>query len=126
LEATSEVQFMPQNVGRSLPDPSVFVSERRKEYRLDIQIPIVVSGIDSKKLNRFEVKTETKNVTRYGACFELARGLVRVGSTLSLVLENKFQAKCRVVWIDEAGDDSEVMGVEFLSMDGQWVLYDSK
>lgn len=117
---------MPQNVGRALPDPSLFVVERRKEYRLDIRIPVVISGIDSKKLQRFEVKAVTRNVTRYGACFELGRGLVREGSTLTLALGNKFEAKCRVAWINEGANNLEVLGVEFVSVKGQWVLYDSQ
>lgn len=117
---------MPQNVDRALPPSNLFIVERRKEYRLDIKIPIVVSGMDSKKLERYELKTVTKNVTRNGACFELARGLVREGSTLTLVLGNKFEAKCRVIWISESPENREILGVEFLSVKGQWVLYDSK
>jgi PilZ domain len=116
---------MAQNLGQALPDPNVFVPERRKEYRLDIQIPIRVSGFHPKTLERFEIRTTTRNVTRYGACFELSRGMVRVGSSLTLALENKFDAKCRVVWISEVPQDLDVLGVEFVSTNGQWVLYDS-
>lgn len=117
---------MPQNVDRALPDANLFVVERRKEYRLDIRIPIVISGIDSKKLERFELKTVTKNVTRYGACFELSKGLVRVGSSLTLALGRKFEAKCRVIWVGEGGNNLDSLGVEFISVTGKWVLYDSR
>ncbi|MBZ5538069.1 MAG: PilZ domain-containing protein [Acidobacteriia bacterium] len=117
---------MPQNVDHAFPPPNLFVVERRKEYRLDIKIPVVVSGIDSKKLVRYEVKAVTKNVTRNGACFELTRGLVREGSTLTLTLGKKFEAKCRVIWISEGAGNLDLLGVEFVSVKGQWVLYDIK
>jgi PilZ domain-containing protein len=117
---------MPQNVDRAFPHTNLFVVERRKEYRLDIRVPVVVSGMDSKKLERYEVKTVTKNVTCNGACFELTRGLVREGSTLTLTLGDKFEAKCRVAWISESSDNLENLGVEFVSVKGQWVLHDSQ
>jgi hypothetical protein len=117
---------MPQNLERAFPDPNLFLPERRKEYRLDVRIPITVSGNHPKTLERFEIKTVTRNVTRYGACFELAKGLVRVGSSLTLALGKKFEAKCRVAWVSDAPNNLEVLGVEFDSVIGQWVLYDSQ
>lgn len=114
---------MTQNMEVVSADPSVAVVERRKEYRLDIQIPISLSGIHPKTLESFKLDTVTQNVSRYGACVDLPRGYGRVGSVLELVFQNRFQARCRVVWIKESLSGMETLGLEFISTTGQWVLY---
>ncbi len=115
---------MSQNLDQVLLDPSLFVLERRKEYRLEIKMPIHVSGIHQKTMARFEVKSMTRNVTRNGACFELPHEHVRVGSLLTLSVGKSFEAKCRVVWTEGAPNGFDALGVEFVSATGKWVLYD--
>jgi hypothetical protein len=104
-------------------DPRRTIVERRKEYRLNIKMPISISGLDCHTLQSFKVDTVTCNVARLGACFELAKGLVRIGSLLDLSTGKTFEAKCRVVWIKESLHEMDALGVEFVSATGQWVLY---
>ncbi|MDD5544208.1 MAG: PilZ domain-containing protein [Acidobacteriia bacterium] len=97
-------------------------AERRKDYRMNIQMPITMTGINPQTLEQFETKGVTENVSRYGACFEIRRGLVRVGSIIGLSQGSKFDAQCRVVWTKDGGNGSDLVGVELISITGQWVI----
>lgn len=115
---------MPQILDQALLDPNLFVLERRKEYRLDIRMAISVSGINLKTSARFDVRSMTRNVTRNGACLELPSGLACVGSLLTLSIGKTFEAKSRVAWMEATPNGTDVLGVEFVSVTGKWVLYD--
>ncbi len=106
-----------------MPNPGVGVFDRRKEYRLDIRVPISIVGIHPQTLEPFKVDTFTQNVSRFGAGFELEHGMASLGSLLDLFLGNRFEAKCRVVWLKESENGTDQVGVEFISTSGQWVLY---
>lgn len=114
---------MSQTVERNSVELNIVTVERRKEYRLNIEMPISVAGTHPQTLEPFRVDTVTKNVSRYGACFELAQGHARVGSILDLSVGKRFEAKCRVIWMNKPLRGVEELGVEFISVTGQWVLY---
>lgn len=114
---------MTQNVEVVSADPSIAIVERRKEYRMNIKMPISLSGTHPQTLESFKLDTVTQNVSRYGACVEMPRGYGRVGSVLDLAFQSRFQARCRVSWIKESLNGMEALGLEFISTTGQWVLY---
>lgn len=114
---------MTENVQPTLSDPSSSFMERRKEYRLNIRVPIRVAGVHPQTLEEFDTETVTHNVSRFGAGFELSHGLARVGSFLDLSMGDQFEAKCRVIWIQESDDGKDLIGAEFVAVTGQWVLY---
>ncbi len=114
---------MESNLQHLLPEPNVSILDRRKEYRLNIRVPVTIAGVHPQTLEDFKVETSTQNVSRYGACFEMDRGLARVGSLMDLAMGNRFEAKCRVIWMKETDDGRDTLGVEFVSVTGQWVLY---
>ena len=101
--------------------PSIF--ERRKDYRLSIKMPVVVGGFYPQTLESFRKEVLTQNVSRYGTSFELQRDMAKVGSILDLSMGKTFEAKCRVVWVKDLDKDNISVGIEFISVVGQWVLY---
>lgn len=97
--------------------------ERRKEYRLNIRMPITISGVKPDTLESYTFNVLTQNVSRFGASFDLILGVARIGSLLSLAIANRFDAKARVVWTRKSSENMETVGVEFISVTGQWVLF---
>lgn len=97
--------------------------ERRKDHRLNIQMPVVISGFYPQTLESFRKEALTLNVSVYGASFEMHREMAKIGSILDLSMGKKFEAKCRVCWVKDIDKDNISVGVEFVSSVGQWVLY---
>lgn len=114
---------MTEKVELHAPGMSPSVLERRKDYRLNIRMPITISGVKPDTLESYTFNVLTQNVSRFGASFDLVHGVARIGSLLSLAIANRFDAKARVVWTRKSSENMETVGVEFISVTGQWVLF---
>lgn len=95
---------------------------QRKEPRVPLRLPVTLRGQDLLE-QAFEEETYTENVSRNGACLVTHRYL-EVGSTVELEAAGQFraQAAVRVRWANRQQKDRFVVGVQFLKVEGQWIV----
>jgi PilZ domain len=94
---------------------------RRRSARLTMHLRVVVSGVNAQSQN-FEERTETVEVSKYGAKIHLGQDL-RVGALLSLERPDAERAsKFRVVYQNppEADNARRETGIEFVGADSFW------
>ena len=98
-------------------------SARRRSTRLTMRLRVVVSGVNAQSQN-FEERTETVEVSKYGATINLCQDL-RVGALLSLERPDADRAsKFRVVYQNppDAQHSHRETGIEFIGVDSFWGL----
>jgi hypothetical protein len=96
-------------------------SARRRSSRVAMRLKVVVSGLNTQSQS-FEEKTETVEVSKYGAKIKISEEL-KVGALLSLARPDADrESKFRVAY--QAPPDPETgrreTGVEFLGVDTFW------
>jgi hypothetical protein len=83
---------------------------------------IAVQLRSEKSRHRWEEKTETKVISRYGALVECEHYL-EVGESIGVVrLENGRRADARVAWYGRKQDGEPRAGIEFFDCDNFWEL----
>jgi transcription elongation GreA/GreB family factor len=102
---------------RSTSDPSL----RRRSGRIETRLRVIVSGTDMQGQN-FEERTETLEVSKYGARITLRQEL-KMGATLSLERpDSDRKSGFRMVY--QAPPDPATglrdTGIEFLGVDSFW------
>jgi hypothetical protein len=101
----------------STPDANT----RRRSSRLAMRLKVVVSGVNSQSQS-FEEKTETLEVSKYGAKIKISEEL-KVGALLALTRPDADRAsKFRVAYqaAPEPDTGRRETGVEFLGVDTFW------
>lgn len=98
------------------------MDDRRRDTRVDCEIPVVVHAPDERG-EFFEESTVVENYSASGACLRLTRKVLP-GSFL--VLSARFYplegtVKVNTVWQEESGGIHKV-GVMFLHPDENWLL----
>lgn len=94
---------------------------RRRSARLSMHLRVVVSGTNAKSEN-FEERTETLEVSKYGAKIRLQQDL-RIGALLSLDRPDaERSSKFRVVFQNPPNleDSRRETGIEFVGVDSFW------
>jgi hypothetical protein len=96
-------------------------SARRRSVRVALRLKVVVSGVNAKSQS-FEEKTETLEVSKYGAKVKISEEL-KIGALLSLTRPDADRdSKFRVAY--QSPPDPETgrreTGVEFLGVDTFW------
>jgi hypothetical protein len=98
-------------------------SARRRSSRLPVHVRVIISGTNAQSQD-FEEKTETLEVSKYGAKIGL-RAELKVGTLLVLTRPDADRdSKFRVVY--QASPDAETArretGIEFVGVDAFWGL----
>ncbi len=101
--------------------PNLETPSRRRSSRILLRLSVTISGADA-KARPFEEKTETVEVSKYGAKLRLAHEL-KVGSLLKLARpDTERKSEFRVVFQGppDASSGRRETGIEFVGVDGFW------
>ena len=79
---------------------------KRRDPRIDIALPVLLSGIDVSG-RPLDQRVMTVNISRRGALLEGIHGMLKVGATISLARLHKTE-QFRVAWV--GADDSPAAG----------------
>jgi len=95
---------------------------QRKEPRVALRLPVTLRGRDIFDKS-FEEQTHTENVSRRGACV-VTRWHLEVGSVVEVEAYGQFkaQAAVRVRWATRHRKEHFVVGVQFLEVEGDWIV----
>jgi hypothetical protein len=94
---------------------------RRRSMRVPMRLKVVVSGVNAKSQD-FEEKTETIEVSKYGAKISLGEE-VRIGAVLTLVRPDADRvSRFRVAFQAPPNPENgqRETGIEFLGVDAFW------
>lgn len=94
---------------------------RRRSGRLPLRLVVTISGVNAKSQN-FEERTETLEVSKYGARIKIAQEL-KVGTLLSLLRPDaERDARFRVVFqsAPDPATGKRETGIEFVGVDSFW------
>jgi hypothetical protein len=90
--------------------------DRRKERRLDLELPVRIWGVD-RMARPFAELVRLRNVSNHGAVLVGVRSKVQTGEVLD-VQNGDSRSQFRIVWIDSEGD----AGIEAISYDEPPIL----
>ncbi len=85
--------------------------DRRKERRLDLELPVRIWGVD-RMARPFAELVRVRNVSNHGAVLIGVRSKVQTGEVLD-VQHGASRTQFRIVWMNPAGD----AGVEALTFE---------
>jgi hypothetical protein len=94
---------------------------RRRSGRMVLRLNVNISGVDVKS-NHFEERTETLEVSKYGAKLRLTHEL-KVGGVLTLFRPDaERRSQFRVIFQSppDAASGWRETGIEFVGVDGFW------
>jgi hypothetical protein len=104
-----------------ISNPMSDSAARRRSSRLTMHLKVVVSGLDVKSQN-FEERTETLEVSKYGAKI-YTRQELKTGAQISLVRPDaERSSKFKVVYQgpSNAENGRRETGIEFIGADSFW------
>src|SRR5438094_9926860 len=101
--------------------PNLNAPPRRRSGRMVLRLSVTISGADVKS-SHFEERTETLEVSKYGAKIRLSHEL-KIGGLLTLFRpDTERRSEFRVVFqsAPEPASGRRETGIEFVGVDGFW------